>query len=407
MEKNNNEPKLRFPGFTEPWEQRKFSDITYLAGEKNRDNIPYQSYSISNEKGFIPQDEQFENGGTMKEADKSMYLIVQPNSFAYNPARINIGSIGYYDLPENVIVSSLYEVFKTSDDIEDRFLWHWFKSDLFSKFIERYQEGGVRMYFYYNKLCMCSLNLPSIEEQRKIGEYFDKLDNLIILHQRKLNHLQDKKKSLLQKMFPKNGEDFPELRFPGFTAPWEQRKLKQLANFAKGQGYSKNDLTDGGTPIILYGRLYTKYQSAISEVDTFAIPQSGSIYSTGEEVIVPASGETAEDIARASAIVKSGFLLGGDLNIIYPNKDISTIFLALSISNGKQQKELSKKAQGKSVVHLHNSDLEDVTISFPCREEQERIGSIFTHLDNLITLHQRKLNHLQEQKKALLQQMFI
>ncbi|MFL0267902.1 restriction endonuclease subunit S [Candidatus Clostridium radicumherbarum] len=197
----SNIPEIRFAGFTDAWEQRKFSDITYLAGEKNRNNIPYQSYSISNEKGFIPQDEQFENGGTMKEADKSMYLIVQPNSFAYNPARINVGSIGYYDLPENVIVSSLYEVFKTSDDIDDRFLWHWFKSDLFPKFIERYQEGGVRMYFYYNKLCMCSLDLPSIEEQRKIGKYFDKFDNLITLHQRKLEKLKKIKKSMLEKMF--------------------------------------------------------------------------------------------------------------------------------------------------------------------------------------------------------------
>jgi type I restriction enzyme S subunit len=245
------------------------------------------------------------------------------------------------------------------------------------------------------------------KEKLQIGAFFKQLDNLITLHQRKLNHLQDKKKSLLQKMFPKNGEDFPELRFPGFTDAWEQRKLKQLANFAKGQGYSKNDLTDEGKPIILYGRLYTKYQSTISEVDTFAVPKSGSVYSTGEEVIVPASGETAEDIARASAVVKSGFLLGGDLNIIYPNKDINTVFLALSISNGKQQKELSKKAQGKSVVHLHNSDLEDVTISFPCRDEQAKIGSVFEQLDNLITLHQRKLDHLKEQKKALLQQMFI
>ncbi len=198
----------------------------------------------------------------------------------------------------------------------------------------------------------------------------------------------------------------PKLRFPGFNEPWEQRKLKQLANFAKGQGYSKNDLTDVGTPIILYGRLYTKYQSTISEVDTFAVAKSGSIYSTGEEVIVPASGETAEDIARASAVVKSGFLLGGDLNIIYPNKDVSTIFLALSISNGKQQKELSKKAQGKSVVHLHNSDLEDITISFPCREEQEKIGSLFGYLDSLIALYQRKSNHLQDKKKSLLQKMF-
>lgn len=203
-----------------------------------------------------------------------------------------------------------------------------------------------------------------------------------------------------------NKENVPKIRFPGFDGPWEQSKLKQLANFAKGQGYSKNDLIDLGTPIILYGRLYTKYQSTISEVDTFAVPKSGSVYSTGEEVIVPASGETAEDIARASAVVKSGFLLGGDLNIIYPNKDISTVFLALSISNGKQKKELSQKAQGKSVVHLHNSDLEDITISLPCIEEQERIGKVFANLDNLITIHQRKLEHLQDKKKGLLQKMF-
>ena len=121
----------------------------------------------------------------MATADKSMYYIVSKNSFAYNPARINVGSIGYYDKPENVIVSSLYEVFKTSEDIDDRFLWHWFKSDAFQRMIEQYQEGGVRLYFYYDKLCMCSLPVPDIQEQRKIGKQLDILDNLITLHQRK------------------------------------------------------------------------------------------------------------------------------------------------------------------------------------------------------------------------------
>lgn len=166
------------------WEQRKFTDITFLSGEKNKDNLPYESYSVTNENGFVPQNEQFENGGTMATADKRMYYIVSKNSFAYNPARINVGSIGYYDGPENVIVSSLYEVFKTSEDIDDRYLWHWFKSNNFKKLIEQYQEGGVRLYFYYDKLCMCSLPTPSIQEQIKIGRYFDNLDNLITLHQR-------------------------------------------------------------------------------------------------------------------------------------------------------------------------------------------------------------------------------
>ena len=149
-------------------------------------------------------------------------------------------------------------------------------------------------------------------------------------------------------------------------------------------------MTDAGTPIILYGRLYTKYQFAISEVDTFAVPRNGAVYSQGNEVIVPASGETAEDIARASAVEKSGVLLGGDLNILRPFDFINPLFLALAISNGEPQKELAKKAQGKSVVHIHNTDIQEVTIAYPSRTEQDRIVSVFRQLDNLITLHQRK-----------------
>lgn len=176
--------QLTPPFYTFSWEQRKFSDITFPAGEKNKDNLPLESYSITNEHGFVPQDEKFENGGTMREADKRMYYIVSPNSFAYNPARINVGSIGYQNIGKNVIVSSLYEVFKTSEDVDDRLLWHWFKSPDFQKLIMQLQEGGVRLYFYYDKLCMGELSLSSLEEQRKIGKLFDTLDNLITLHQR-------------------------------------------------------------------------------------------------------------------------------------------------------------------------------------------------------------------------------
>ena len=177
--------QLTPPFYTFSWEQRKFSEITFLSGEKNRENLPLESYSITNESGFVPQDEKFENGGTMREANKRMYYIVSPNSFAYNPARINVGSIGYQNTGKNVIVSSLYEIFKTSDDVDDRLLWHWFKSPDFQKLIWQLQEGGVRLYFYYDKLCMGEVSLPSLEEQRKIGKFFDTLDNLITLHQRK------------------------------------------------------------------------------------------------------------------------------------------------------------------------------------------------------------------------------
>ena len=182
----------------------------------------------------------------------------------------------------------------------------------------------------------------------------------------------------------------PRCFLGSFDFSWEQRKAIDIADYSKGNGYSKGDLTDSGTPIILYGRLYTKYQFAISEVDTFAVPRNGAVYSQGNEVIVPASGETAEDIARASAVEESGVLLGGDLNILRPFDFINPLFLALAISNGEPQKELAKKAQGKSVVHIHNTDIQEVTIAYPSRTEQDRIVSVFRQLDNLITLHQRK-----------------
>ena len=186
----------------------------------------------------------------------------------------------------------------------------------------------------------------------------------------------------------------PRCFLGSFDFSWEQRKAIDIADYSKGNGYSKGDLTDAGTPIILYGRLYTKYQFAISEVDTFAVPRNGAVYSQGNEVIVPASGETAEDIARASAVEKSGVLLGGDLNILRPFDFINPLFLALAISNGEPQKELAKKAQGKSVVHIHNTDIQEVTIAYPSRTEQDRIVSVFRQLDHLITLHQRKCANL-------------
>ena len=198
----------------------------------------------------------------------------------------------------------------------------------------------------------------------------------------------------------------PELRFKGFTDEWEERKLGELASFSKGNGYTKNDLVEFGEPIILYGRLYTKYETVIEKVDTFVNKKDKSIISEGSEVIVPASGESSEDISRASVVGKSGLILGGDLNIIKPVNYIDSIFLALTISNGSQQKEMSKRAQGKSVVHLHNSDLKQVNLLYPKLEEQQKIGSFFKQLDITIALHQRKLDLLKEQKKGFLQKMF-
>ena len=177
-------PEIRFAGFTDDWEQRKFSDFTWNAGKRNSQNLDLEPYAVTNDRGFIRQNEAHDEFGYMKDVDRKAYNIVMPNSFAYNPARINVGSIGYYEGTENVIVSSLYEVFQTADYVDDRFLWHWFKSDIFPKWIERLQEGSVRLYFYYDKLCECKMLMPSLPEQRKIAATLDEIDNLITLHRR-------------------------------------------------------------------------------------------------------------------------------------------------------------------------------------------------------------------------------
>ncbi len=198
----------------------------------------------------------------------------------------------------------------------------------------------------------------------------------------------------------------PSIRFAGFTDAWERRKLGEIAEFSKGAGYSKADIQPEGTPLILYGRLYTKYQTIISEIDTFAVPKSGSVYSKGGEVIVPASGETAEDISIASVVAKSGVMIGGDLNIVMPYQVLNPAFLAYSITYGEPHFKLSQYAQGKSVVHIHNADIKAVDIPFPKIQEQESICRLLGMFDRLITLHQRKYEKLLNIKKSMLDKMF-
>ena len=198
----------------------------------------------------------------------------------------------------------------------------------------------------------------------------------------------------------------PSYRFTDYDEPWAEKKLGEVADFTKGKGYSKGDLEMSGIPIILYGRLYTNYQTIIDDVDTYVTMKEHSVLSEGNEIIVPSSGESSEEISRASVVAKNGVILGGDLNIIKLNATFSSVFVAITLSNGAQQKELSKRAQGKSVVHLHNSDLKEVNLSFPSLPEQTAIGSFFQDIDQLISLQQRKLEVLKEKKKTYLKLLF-
>ena len=409
MQDNEKKPALRFKGFTDPWEQRKFSDITFPAGEKNRDNLPLESYSITNEHGFIPQDEKFENGGTMREADKRMYYIVSPNSFAYNPARINVGSIGYQNTGKDVIVSSLYEVFKTSDDVDDRLLWHWFKSPDFQKLIFQLQEGGVRLYFYYDKLCMGTVSLPSLEEQRKIGQLFDSLDTLITLHQRKYEKLVNIKKSMLDKMFPKNGASVPEIRFKGFTDLWEQRKLGELGKARSGIGFP--DAEQGGKEGVPFYKV-----SDMNKAENEHEMVISNNYVTTEQITrrgwKPIDNVPAIFFAKVGAAVllnrkrlcRFPFLL--DNNTMAYSMDQNTLDADFA-KTLFETIDLTSLVQIGALPSYNAGDVEDIKVSIPRINEQKQIAAYFRNLDRLITLHQRKLEKLQNIKKSCLEKMFV
>nr|AAC15898.1 type IC specificity subunit [Lactococcus lactis] len=399
-------PQLRFEGFTDDWEERKFGEVWKKSSERNL-NLEYSP------KQVLSVAQMKLNPSNRNEQDDYMktYNVLHKGDIAFEGNKSKSFAFGRFVLDDlqDGIVSHVFYVYRPICKMDTDFMIVYINNESVMKYLLVKATTKTLMMTTLNTkdIVKPKLNLPSLEEQQKIGSFFKQLDATIALHQRKLDLLKEQKKGYFQKMFPKNGAKVPELRFAGFADDWEDRKLGELASFSKGNGYTKNDLVEFGDPIILYGRLYTKYETVIEKVDTFVNKKDKSIISGGSEVIVPASGESSEDISRASVVGKSGIILGGDLNIIKPVNYIDSIFLALTISNGSQQKEMSKRAQGKSVVHLHNSDLKQVNILYPKLGEQQKIGSFFKQLDNTIVLHQRKLDFLKEQKKGFLQKMFV
>ena len=403
-------PIIRFKGYQDDWEQRKFSEFVENVAVKNREGLDLECYAVTNDRGFISQKEAHDDFGYMADVDTKAYNIVPPNSFAYNPARINVGSIGYYTGTENVIVSSLYEVFQTADYVDDRFLWHWFKSEHFPKWIERLQEGSVRLYFYYDKLIQCEMKMPSLGEQKKIGAYFDSLDHLITLHQRKCDETKRLKKYMLQKMFPQNGKKVPEIRFSGFTDDWEQRKLGDLViDHNAGIYISKEDYGEG-TNVIGVGNIYDRdifdgeiYRLGPVNDDKFILDENDILY--GESSLVP------EGIARTVCVGKNGAgsafawhtrRVKLDKNIV--NSHVATLELNYLHDIRKYLVSVSTQT---ALTGMTTEGYFGVTLTLPSVEEQQKISDYFKNLDHLITLHQRELENLQNIKKFMLEKMFV
>ena len=340
----------------------------------------------------MPQDEKFENGGTMREADKRMYYIVSPNSFAYNPARINVGSIGYQNIGKNVIVSSLYEVFKTSEDVDDRLLWHWFKSPDFQKLIMQLQEGGVRLYFYYDKLCMGEVSLPSLEEQRKIGKLFDTLDNLITLHQRKC--------ALLFSPF----QAFISMMFTTSTFSWEQRKVGDLLIERNQQAPMSDEY-----PLMAF-------------IANEGVAPKGERYDRSA-LVTDTVNKLYKKTEKGDFIYSSNNLETGSIGLNkYGKACISPVYSIFEPTGIADSDFLGRRLVRKDFINamvkwrqgviygqwrIHESDFLKIEIPVPSVEEQRKIGAYLDQLDNLITLHQRELEKLQNIKKSMVEKMFV
>lgn len=194
-------PKVRFANFYEDWEQQKFKNFSKKTGKKNIKGLNYPPYSVSNKVGLVPQTEQF-GESRLDDLEKTSYKFVELNEFAYNPARINVGSIAFNNLGKTVIVSSLYVVLKMSDTLNNEFIFQYIKSPKFIKEVKRNTEGSVREYLFYENFS--NIKLPytkNIDEQIIIGKFLKQFNNIIAFHQNKIETIKKIKKVFLQKMF--------------------------------------------------------------------------------------------------------------------------------------------------------------------------------------------------------------
>jgi len=400
-------PELRFPEFKDSgeWDVKTLGEVLIKNSKKNKNQKYSLVESVSNKFGFIKQDEYFENRRVASK-DTSNYYVIKKGYFAYNPSRIDVGSLAYKHNDEISIISPLYVSFKANKElINDYFLLSFFNSVTFTK--QMIFEGGVRNTLNYDNLIQIKIPIPTIKEQQRIASCLSSLDEVIEAHSKKLELLKDHKKGLLQNLFPQDGEKVPKLRFKEFenSEEWEEKKLGEIAKFTKGKGISKSDVVENGKiPCIRYGELYTHYKEIITDIISYTnISTKKLVLSKVNDVVIPSSGETHEDIATASCVMKNGIALGGDLNII--RTKINGIFLAYYLNNAKKR-EISQIAQGISVVHLYSNQLQNLIISIPSEEEQQKIASCLSSLDEVIEAQVEKIEQLKLHKKGLMQGLF-
>ena len=395
--KKNGIPKLRFPGFTGAWEQRKLGEGTLKIGDGlhgtpkystsgnvlfiNGNNLINGKVVITSETKRVTSNEQSKDD---KELNQNTILMSINGT---------IGSLAWYR-NENLMLGKSVAYIEVSE-FDKKFVYAYLQTTKVKFYFISSLTGTTIKNLGLKAIRETPLLIPNIEEQEKIGEFFQQLDSLIALHQRKLEHLQEQKKGLLQKMFPKNGETVPEVRFPGFTDAWEQRKLGEVATFINGRAYKQNELLDSGKyKVLRVGNFYTNdswYYSNLELADKYYIDEGDLVY-TWSATFGPHiwNGEKVIYHYHIWKIELSKFL----------DRDFT-----LQILEADKAKLLAN-TNGSTMIHVTKKDMESKVISLPNIEEQKKIGSYLMKFDSLITLHQRKLDKLKRVKSAYLTEMF-
>ena len=415
MTKKSDAPAIRFKGFSDAWEQRKLSEITDKVTEKNAGLQYVETFTNSAEFGIISQRDFFDHD-IAKLGSLDGYYIVKTEDFVYNP-RIStsapVGPINRNKLGRTGVMSPLYTVFRPHD-IDTTYLEYFFKSGYWHSLMNFIGDSGARSDRFSirdNVFFQMPIPIPDIDEQRKIGELLTCLDNLITLHQRKFEKLTNVKKSMLEKMFPQNGSSYPEIRFKGFTDPWEQRKLGDMMNVTSVKRIHQSDWTDSGVRFLRARDIVAAAKNEEPDDYLYISKEKYEEYST-------LSGKVGVSDLLVTGVGTIGVpylvrnlepLYFKDGNIIwFQNSDkIDGKFLFYSFSAEQIQGFINESAGIGTVGTYTIESGKKTPISLPNQIEQAKVGEFFQQLDNLITLHQRELEKLQNIKKSMLEKMFV
>ena len=379
-------PQIRFAGFTDPWEQRKLGDILQERNVRTSDFESNPIFSLTIEDGITPKTDRYERTSLITKTE-DLFKIVSPNEFVTNPMNLRFGAFGYNKNSFSVCVSGYYDVFSIDNDKCSGFWNSYFKTSVALKRFDDAATGSLieKRRVKYSTLCQLIFLMPKgMDEKKRIGAFFDRLDSLITLHQRKYDKLCVLKKSMLDKMFPKGGSLYPEIRFAGFTDPWEQRKLGELYKEVS----EKNDLTYGRDRIISVAHMYFNPVVYVTEDDylkTYNVMRLGDIAFEGNRSKNFAHGRLVENTI-GDGIVSHVF------KVFRPIQPFDLMYWKYSINNEKAMKDvLTRSTKASTMMHeLVAKDFLNEEIAVPSLEEQRRIGAFFDRLDSLITLHQRK-----------------